>query len=87
MSGQDKSVADPNIPGYTHKRKHAPLAERAIIILVLASCPRVSKCDVRFICRLTYIFTYLLNYLLTSWSKILLEKLTGFQLVKKFPPF
>ena len=27
------------------------------------------------------------NYLLTPWSRILLEKLTGSQLVKKFPYF
>jgi hypothetical protein len=26
-----------------------------------------------------------LTYLLTVWGKVLLEKLTGFQLVKKFP--
>ena len=31
------------------------------------------------------ILTYLLTYLLTPWSRVLLEKLTGFQLVKKFP--
>ena len=39
--------------------------------------------------QLTYLITYLLNYLLTylliSWSKVHLEKLTGSQLVKKFP--
>ena len=29
---------------------------------------------------------YLLNFL-TPWSRVLLEKLTGFQLVKKFPTF
>jgi hypothetical protein len=30
----------------------------------------------------------LLNtYLPTPWSRVLLEKLTGFQLVKKFPAF
>jgi hypothetical protein len=29
----------------------------------------------------------LLTYLLTSWSRVLLEKLTGLQLVKKFPAF
>ena len=29
----------------------------------------------------------LLTYLLTPWSRVLLEKLTGFQLVKKFPAF
>jgi len=27
------------------------------------------------------------QYLLTSWSRVLLEKLVGFQLVKKFPSF
>ena len=31
--------------------------------------------------------TYLLTYLLTPWSRLLLEKLTGSQLVKKFPTF
>jgi len=35
-----------------------------------------------------YIYiTYLLTYLLTPWCRVLLEKLTGFQLVKKFPAF
>ena len=32
-------------------------------------------------------FTYLLTYLLTPWCRVLLEKLTGLQLVKKFPTF
>jgi len=30
---------------------------------------------------------YLLTYLLTPWSRVLLEKLIGFQLVNKFPHF
>ena len=34
-----------------------------------------------------YILTYLLTYLLTPWSRFLLEKVTGLQLVKKFPAF
>ena len=29
----------------------------------------------------------ILTYLRTPWSKVLLEKLTGFQPVKKFPAF
>jgi len=33
------------------------------------------------------VIKYLLTYLLTPWSKVLLEKLTGLQLVKKFPAF
>ena len=36
---------------------------------------------------LSYLLNYLLTYLLTPWSRVLLEKLTGFQLVKKFPTF
>ena len=36
----------------------------------------------------TYLLTYfLLTYLLTPWCRVLLEKLTGLQLVKKFPAF
>jgi len=31
------------------------------------------------------LLTYLLTYLLTPWSRVFFEKLTGFQLVKKFP--
>ena len=31
--------------------------------------------------------TYLLTYLLAPWYRVLLEKLTGLQLVKKFPAF
>jgi len=34
---------------------------------------------------LACLITYLLTYILTPWSRVLLEKLTGFQLAKKFP--
>ena len=34
-----------------------------------------------------YLLTYLLIYLLTEWSRVLLEQLTGLQLVRKFPTF
>ena len=34
-----------------------------------------------------FINIYLLTYLLTPWCRVLLEKLTGLQLVKKFPAF
>ena len=39
--------------------------------------------------RISYacILTYLLTYLLTPWCRVLLEKLTGLQLVMKFPAF
>ena len=32
-------------------------------------------------------YTYLLTYLLTPWCRVLLEKLPGLKLVKKFPAF
>ena len=35
----------------------------------------------------TYLLNYLLTYLLTPWSRVLLEKLNGSQLIKKFPAF
>ena len=34
-----------------------------------------------------YIYTIYFTYLLTPWCRVLLEKLTGLQLVKKFPAF
>ena len=35
----------------------------------------------------TYLLTSFLTYLLTPWCRVLLQKLTGLQLVKKFPAF
>ena len=32
-------------------------------------------------------FVIFWTYVLTVWSRVLLEKLTGFELVKKFPAF
>jgi hypothetical protein len=34
-----------------------------------------------------YLAALLFTYLLTPWSRILLEKLTGSQLIKEFPAF
>jgi hypothetical protein len=36
---------------------------------------------------LTFLLTCVFTYLLTAWSRILLKKLTGSQLVKKLPTF
>ena len=36
---------------------------------------------------MSHLLTYLLTYLLTPWFRVLLEKLAGLQLVKKFPAF
>ena len=38
-------------------------------------------------CKFVYELILILTYLLTSWCRVLLEKLTGLQLVKKFPTF
>jgi hypothetical protein len=34
-----------------------------------------------------YVFTFLLTYSLTPWSRVLIKKLPGSQLVKKYPAF
>ena len=51
------------------------------IFLLIKSVPR--KKNHLF----TYSLTYLLTSFLTPWCRVLLEKLTGLQLVKKFPAF
>jgi hypothetical protein len=44
-------------------------------------------CSVEQVSKTVSIKICLLIYLLTPWSRVLLEKLTGSQLVKKFPKF
>jgi hypothetical protein len=47
-------------------------------------------CKVKIIWSYNYIVFELydhITYLLTPWNRVLVEKLTGFQLVKKFPAF
>jgi len=36
---------------------------------------------------LIYLLTYLHSYIHTPWSRVVLEKLTGSEVVKKFPVF
>ena len=54
-------------------------------------CPQTSFLSVCFhMNTLTYLLIYILNlhtYLLTPWSRVLLEMLTSSQIVKKFPAF
>jgi hypothetical protein len=47
----------------------------------------INKCSYLLTYLLTYVLTSLLPYLPTPWSKVLLEKLTGLHLVRKFPAF
>ena len=53
--------------------------QQAYPVAVIIACEGCSTV------RVTFLFTYLLTYLLTAWSTVL-QKLTGFQLVK-FPAF
>jgi hypothetical protein len=56
-----------------------------------AHCAADQSSPVPVIGRTYAIHSFVINmsytYLLTPWSTVLLEKLTGFQLVKKFPTF
>ena len=51
-------------------------------------CPKIAK-QIKNFCEeaIETFFTYLPTYLPTPWRSILLKKLTGSQLVKKFPAF
>ena len=61
-----------------------------------ALCQAVSSCAVCLLCsdillrtlrRCVHCLNYLLTYLLTPWCTVLLEQLTGLQLIKQFPAF
>ena len=43
--------------------------------------------NILYVAILYFAYVNLLTFLLTPFSRVLLEKLTGFQLVKKFPAF
>ena len=48
-------------------------------------CNKIIKCrSIKYVLYMCICWFY---YLLTPWSTVLLEKLTGFQVVKKFPSF
>jgi len=49
-------------------------------------CAHTFQCEYRFISLSSPCFQWH-TYLLTPWCRVLLEKLTGLQLVKKFPAF
>ena len=51
--------------------------------LIICNIPQIKYTSRRCITKRFY----LLTYLLTPWCRVLLEKLTGLQLVKKFPAF
>ena len=53
----------------------------------LMSACRLLHCTRMYVDFISLRTQYLLTYILTPWNRALLEKLTGFQLVKKFPAF
>jgi hypothetical protein len=57
-----------------------------LVFRISLSCFYIIDIVARFYIH-TYTHTYVLTYLLIPWSKVLLDKLTGFQLVKKFSTF
>ena len=56
-------------------------------MLYRSYCKFISGCKVGISENCIIHYTYLLTYLLTPRCRLLLEKLTGLQLVKKFPAF
>ena len=59
-----------------------------LLTFLLLTYLRITSLLITYILITYLLLTFLLLiYLLTPWSRVLLEKLTGFQLVKKFPAF
>ena len=48
---------------------------------------QLSVCSRFLVVPMFDLFTYLITYLFTPWTRVFLEKLTGFQLVEKLPAF
>ena len=48
---------------------------------------KILKADRNILANNMIQYNYLFTYLITPWSRVFLEKLTGLQLVKKFPAF
>ena len=59
---------------------HSDMSLQNAVFRMLSFLSRISHCS-------SYPISYLLTYLLTPWCRVLLEKLIGLQLVKKFPAF
>ena len=63
----------------------------AYIYIYMCVCVCVCVCVLHevctYVCVCIYIYIHTHMYILTPCSTVLLEKLTGFQLVKKFPAF
>ena len=54
---------------------------------ILCTCPNQHNLFKLIVFIIVGFNTYILTYLLTPWCRVLLEKLNGLQLVKKFPAF
>jgi len=85
------SAADPRLRPYRYLRMKFEICRRVhvywwYVVIFLNFVLLVEKMD-DFTYLLIYLLTYLLTYVLTPWCRVLLEKLTGLQLVKKFPAF
>ena len=57
------------------------------LIPIISLFKYVCVCVCVCVCVHTHKHTHTLTYLLTPWCRVLLEKLAGLQLVKKFPAF
>ena len=83
LCGETPTSSKPTNTNVTHQRRgkdnQIPLSRQQFNITYMSvptSLPQNDLC-----------YTYLLTYLLTPWCRVLLEQLTGLQLVKKFPAF
>ena len=62
-------------------------SECVFVVLVIHNVYNIRYTDICGLSGSTIFLPFSLTYLLTPWCRVLLEKLTGLQLVKKFPAF
>jgi hypothetical protein len=71
--------------------KRSTFPARALLVCNVAGLAYITKGtkapDLLRYALISLPFCAILTYVLTAWSRVLLEKLTGSQLVKKFPAF
>jgi len=70
---------------YFHKNRHMRLTSQSQYVACTRTCVSGHSASVNL--NKQWLPPYQNNDILTPWSRVLLEKLTGFQLVNKFPTF
>ena len=87
-----ENILEPSMPETKTWRMRVPFwvlkaTNTHLHYAILAAAPPQQWLHERFLILLLRTLPVLVTYLLTPWCRVLLEQLTGLQLIKKFPAF